>query len=195
MGGKVLKHMGKSATHFIWSNGKLKSLLKAQELGLQIVSPLWLKACTDQGKAVPEDDFRPSNLKEKIETAKAQLAPTEIKRKRAAPDQLTIVESIGTKQEVQNAPKTEAELNATAAMLDRVRREKKEEQYFQREFAKEMKRLNKPEESKVSKTDIYDQFVDGELTVVEFIEQVNLKQSRIKQSKKRQLNQSALPPR
>jgi hypothetical protein len=41
-------------------------------------------------------------------------------------------------------------------MLDRVRKEKREEQYFQREFAKEMKRLNKPEESKVSKTDIYD---------------------------------------
>ena len=52
-----------------------------------------------------------------------------------------------------------------------------------------MRRLNKPEESKQSKADIYDQFVDGELTVVEFIEQVNLKQqTRIKQSKKRQLN-------
>ena len=195
MGGKVLKAMGKSATHFIWSNGKLRSLLKASELGLQIVSPLWLKACTDQGRAVPEDDFRPSNLKEKIETARAQLAPTDIKRKRAAPDQLTIVEAIGVKQEESNVLKTEAEVNATAAMLDRVKKEKKEEQYFQREFAKEIKRLNKPEESKISKTDIYDQFVDGELTVVEFIEQVNLKQSRIKQSKKRQLNQSALPPK
>ena len=71
MGGKVLKAMGKSATHFIWSNGKLRNLLKASELGLQIVSPLWLKACTEQGKAVPEEDFRPSNLKEKIETARA----------------------------------------------------------------------------------------------------------------------------
>lgn len=84
------------------------------------------------------------------------MAPAENKRKRAAPDQLTIVEAIGAKQEEPNAPKTEAEVNATAAMLDRVRKEKREEQYFQREFAKEMKRLNKPEESKVSKTDIYD---------------------------------------
>jgi twin BRCT domain len=70
MGGKVLKAMGKSATHFIWSNGKLKNLLKASDLGLQIVSPLWLKACTEQSKAVQEDDYRPSNLKEKLEAAR-----------------------------------------------------------------------------------------------------------------------------
>ena len=58
------------------------------------------------------------------------MAPTDIKRKRAAPDQLTIVEAIGVKQEESNVLKTEAEVNATAAMLDRVKKEKKEEQYF-----------------------------------------------------------------
>ena len=195
MGGRVLKALGKSATHFIWSNGKLRSLLKANELGLQIVSPLWLKACTDQGKAVPEDEYRPSNLQEKLAAARNQLLPTDVKKKRTAPDQLTLVEAIGTKEEKNEVPKSEAEINATAALIDRVKKERKEEQYFQKEFAKEMRRLNKPEESKQSKADIYDQFVDGELTVVEFIEQVNLKQqTRIKQSKKRQLNQTVLPP-
>jgi len=58
------------------------------------------------------------------------LAPTDIKRKRAAPDQLTIVEAISVKQEESNVLKTEAEVNATAAMLDRVKKEKREEQYF-----------------------------------------------------------------
>jgi hypothetical protein len=58
------------------------------------------------------------------------LAPTDIKRKRAAPDQLTIVEAIGVKPEESNVLKTEAEVNATAAMLDRVKKEKREEQYF-----------------------------------------------------------------
>ena len=58
------------------------------------------------------------------------MAPTDIKRKRAAPDQLTIVEAIGVKPEESNVLKTEAEVNATAAMLDRVKKEKREEQYF-----------------------------------------------------------------
>ena len=57
-----------------------------------------------------------------------------------------------------------------------------------------MKKFSKPlEESKAQKGDIYDQFVDGELTVVEFVEKVTLKQSRVKQSKKRQLNQTVIP--
>lgn len=195
MGGKVLKNMGKSATHLVWANGKLKTLLKASELNLQIVSPLWIKACTEQDKLVSENGYRPSKLEEKIKFAKNQQAPTELKKKRAAPDQLTLIETRNKENEdLDVVPKTEDEINETAAYLDRVRKQRKDEQYFQREFAKDMKKFSKPpEESKAQKGDIYDQFVDGELTVVEFVEKVTLKQSRVKQSKKRQLNQTVIP--
>lgn len=107
MGGRVLKALGKSATHFIWANGKLRNLLKASDLGLQIVSPLWLKACTEQGKAVEEEEFRPSDFAEKLRMARNQFAPAEQIKKRAA-DQLTIVESMGNNATEPVVPKTEA---------------------------------------------------------------------------------------
>lgn len=44
-GGKITKLIGKRTTHLVWSNGRLKSLLKAQEMNIQIVNPLWLKSC------------------------------------------------------------------------------------------------------------------------------------------------------
>ena len=42
MGGKVNKSMGKQLTHLIWKDGRLKSLLKAHDMGLKIVTPLWI---------------------------------------------------------------------------------------------------------------------------------------------------------
>jgi hypothetical protein len=131
MGGKVLKNLGKSVTHLVWANGKLKTLLKASELNLQIVSPLWIKACTEQDKVVSENDYRPSKLEEKIKLAKNQQAPAELKKKRAAPDQLTLIETRNKENEDVNiVPKTEDEINETAAYLERVRKQRKDEQYF-----------------------------------------------------------------
>jgi NAD-dependent DNA ligase len=42
MGGKLTKTIGKKTTHLIWKDGRLKSLLKAHDLGIKIVTPLWL---------------------------------------------------------------------------------------------------------------------------------------------------------
>jgi NAD-dependent DNA ligase len=47
MGGKVADKLSKSVTHLIWSDGKIKTLSKAQELQLKIVTPLWFEACVN----------------------------------------------------------------------------------------------------------------------------------------------------
>lgn len=43
LGGRVIERLGKTVTHVVWSQGKTKTLIKAQELGIKIVSPLWFE--------------------------------------------------------------------------------------------------------------------------------------------------------
>lgn len=45
LGGRVIERMGKTVTHLVWSQGNTKTLIKAQELGIKIVSPLWFEKC------------------------------------------------------------------------------------------------------------------------------------------------------
>ncbi len=42
LGGKVTKTIGKKTTHLIWKDGRIRSLLKAHDLEIKIVTPLWL---------------------------------------------------------------------------------------------------------------------------------------------------------
>ena len=44
-GGKVSGRLAKNVTHVVWSQGKNKTLIKATELELRIVTPLWLEEC------------------------------------------------------------------------------------------------------------------------------------------------------
>lgn len=93
-GGRCLKVLVKSATHVVWSNGKLQTLLKASEMAIQIVSPLWIKACLEQGKLLDEDAYRPSNLETKLKVIKQEMKNRNGNKKRPAPDssQLKIFE-------------------------------------------------------------------------------------------------------
>ncbi len=51
-------------------------------------------------------------------------------------------------------------------------RKRKDELNFQREFAKDVKRMNKPE---THKPDLVDLFVEGELSLPEFLDKMSQK--------------------
>ncbi len=94
MGGRVLKTLCKTVTHLVWANGKLSTLCKASDLNLQIVSPLWLKACAETKSVADENSYRPPNLEGRIEASKYEMAARPTNKKRLHPDssQLKIFE-------------------------------------------------------------------------------------------------------
>jgi hypothetical protein len=97
MGGRVLKTLCKTVTHVVWANGKLSTLFKANEMNLQIVSPLWLKACAETLTVADENAYRPANLEGRIEASKYEMAAKPANKKRPHPDssQLKIFEKQG----------------------------------------------------------------------------------------------------
>ena len=145
LGGRVLKRLQNTVSHVIWVNGRLQTLAKAKEMGMKIVSPLWLEACITKNRLVPEDQFRPSNMEARIRNAQGKNP-----KKRAVPDsgQLTLLERPveGVSQnELEDC--SEERMALTIAYIERIRNQRRDEQYFQREFAKERKRLNKNDDS------------------------------------------------
>jgi hypothetical protein len=88
--------LSKSVTHLIWANGKLLTLLKAHEMKVQIVSPLWLKACAKANEVLDEELYRPSNLESKLLAARGGPARGQ-KRKIDDASQLKIFENQHTK--------------------------------------------------------------------------------------------------
>ena len=91
-GGKVLKAVGKNITHCVWSQGNFKTLLKASEIeSVQIVSPLWIEACTKDEKLVSEDEFRPPSLAAKIKAMREELK-NKPKKRQVDPMQLSLLE-------------------------------------------------------------------------------------------------------
>ena len=81
MGGKVLKNLGKSATHLVWANGKLKTLLKASELNLQIVSPLGSKHAPNKIKLSVKMDIGLLSWKRKLSLLRINKLLLNSKRK------------------------------------------------------------------------------------------------------------------
>jgi hypothetical protein len=44
-GGKISKRFTNKVTHLIWSEGRLKSLIKASDAEIPIVTPFWIDIC------------------------------------------------------------------------------------------------------------------------------------------------------
>ena len=63
-GGRLVDRLYKNVTHLIWSNGKPKTLVKALELGIKVVTPLWLEQCISELELANEAEFAPSNLRD-----------------------------------------------------------------------------------------------------------------------------------
>jgi hypothetical protein len=63
-GGRVLNKLVKTVTHLVWSGGTQKTLIKAQELDIKIVSPLWFEKCIQDLELADEASYGPPNLKE-----------------------------------------------------------------------------------------------------------------------------------
>lgn len=64
-GGKVSRRLGKHVTHLVWSQGRPKTLKKAQEYeGIKIISTLWFQETLREMKLADESHHKPSALEE-----------------------------------------------------------------------------------------------------------------------------------
>lgn len=68
-------------------------------------------------------------------------------------------------------------------------RKRKNELNFQREFAKDVKRMNKPE---THKPDLVDLFVEGELSLPEFLDKMSQKTKSQKENRRKKVNQTVI---
>ncbi|NXP31885.1 MCPH1 protein, partial [Leiothrix lutea] len=57
MGAKVSKTLNKHVTHVVFKDGRLTTWKKAQEMGVKIVSVLWVEKCQETGVCVDESLF------------------------------------------------------------------------------------------------------------------------------------------
>ena len=116
-GGKVLRALNnKKITHLVWSRGHLKTLRKAcdkerDNMQIEIVSPLWVKACLLESKLVKYDEYRPANLSEMLKEAsqkevKAITDAINHKTRRRPDDsqQLKLTEFSGSKRKISTKP-------------------------------------------------------------------------------------------
>jgi hypothetical protein len=63
-------------THVVWSEGKNKTLIKATELDLSIVTPLWMEECFQEGALVDEAKFLPPKMDEIVLKANNPIMKT-----------------------------------------------------------------------------------------------------------------------
>jgi hypothetical protein len=56
----LTKSLAKKTTHLIWKDGRKKSLLKAFEQGIKIVTPLWLQTSLNEQRMMKESEFAPN---------------------------------------------------------------------------------------------------------------------------------------
>lgn len=71
-GGQISKGIGKKNTHIIWKEGRKKSLLKAEELKIKVVTPVWIQVCLDELQIKNESEYLPSNYLSKVNEARSQ---------------------------------------------------------------------------------------------------------------------------
>jgi len=57
MGATVVQNFCKKVTHFVFKDGSKPIYDKAKNLGIPIVSYLWIEACKNKGEIVPTQDF------------------------------------------------------------------------------------------------------------------------------------------
>lgn len=145
-GGKISKTLCKRTTHLVWSNGMHKTLLKATELGIKIVTPLWLKICQEGAILVDDNDYQPRGLEEKLLDARINdiTGKTNVKdKKRRLPiNQQSLHETLMFKSKRKplstmnfNEDYSPEEVNKTIKAIE-------EEKFFQKEFAKDLKKMN-----------------------------------------------------
>ncbi len=161
--GKVCKSLGKNCTHLVWANGRTNAPIKAAEMGIVVVSPLWLTACLEAGCLV-ETSLYPAQQTRAL--------------KRQQPADAQEVKVVSEESDVDKHEFVESR-----------QRRKKDEVYFQKEYAKDVKRLGKTE---IHRRDIVDLYVDGDLSLPEFYEQMSLRNSKlVTKTQKRKMNQTA----
>ena len=62
-GGKLSRRLGKHVTHLVWSQGRPKTLKKAQEYeGIKIISTLWFQETLREMKLADEEKYKPIAL-------------------------------------------------------------------------------------------------------------------------------------
>lgn len=90
-GGKVSEKLTNNVTHLIWSDGRIKTVNKAQEMNIKIVSPLWFERCLNELELADESKFLPTVIRDKqdkfniksMKSLKDQLQVTNEQKKRS----------------------------------------------------------------------------------------------------------------
>ncbi len=95
-------------------------------MGIKVVSPLWLSACVEAGQLVEELKFKPAGLVSRV-----------LKRQQPenAQDDLDVEE-------------TEERKQTRHKFVETMQKKKKDEMFFQKEYAKDVKRMGKTETHK-----------------------------------------------
>ena len=178
--GRVAKILTKKTTHLIWSGGSVATLQKAMKFeDIEIVSPLWIQACLEQEELVDCAYFRPINLEKILSNLKKKESESIKSFIFKGNDQSLLTDPKYQKMTQESTPLSEEDLLNIEKRLHRIQ----EDKYFEKEYAKDIKKIAKSENKKNKKTDFYDSFADDKIDCEVFFEKQDQKLAKGKKAK------------
>jgi hypothetical protein len=162
-GGRLVEKLSKNVTHVVWGDGKPKTLIKAQDMGIKIITPLWLEHCISELELTDEAKFSPAHMRDMqhkqnakaMKTLKDQLTLTEDQKKRSlySANQAKLSEARGepsekssmvnrgteSKSRFENSQKV-PDSEPPAFDVKKALKRMKDDDFFEKEYAKELKK-------------------------------------------------------